>query len=371
MNRVRLVFFSVMAALLLFYSFSIPVGAFSLVECRQDLNVDGNTFVYYIQPYVVPGIYAASGSGSYSTNVYNITSGSGAPAAFNLNGEKSGFFRQFNLPLQIPAPTKMILSSMYDYLLATDYLAVNLVFETYDSDLSLNYLSSQLTEGVKWVTVGNLGDLKRCKLVFDTSNRSVLDTVLSKLYSGNYIMQIPIYTSASNKTGYFSTFYITNSPNSVPSPGGDDSSDNQLIVNGIENLEAAVIDAIQSGITNLSQVIVSQNQAVLDGMQQQTDMIINIGDDVDMSITNLNDLNAVQDKSDEITNQIYQKIDEGEVEQVLTQRVSDIQDENINDAGFGFVGSLMQRIFDMGFGQVILVSLTLAMAMFVIGRKMG
>ena len=144
-----------------------------------------------------------------------------------------------------------------------------------------------------------------------------------------------------------------------------------MIVQGLENVEEAVRTSVAQGASQISSVIVQETQKITDGIEQQTETLITLGSDVDMSVTGRDELTSVQEQQEAITNEIYQKIDSGEVEIVVSQKLMDLNSDNFARSGFTWVGSVMQRTFDLGFGELIVMCLTLGVALFVIGRKMG
>lgn len=220
--------------------------------------------------------------------------------------------------------------------------------------------------GTKFAYKSHLGDLYRYTLFLDNSSDTV-NAVLSALYN-NQVFQMRFaleFTKAFSATAYFSPLLISTNP----AGPGILSSDAEIIVEGLEHLEEAVKTAIQSGVTDVSRVIVQETTKVTDKLDEVTQTIINVGSDIDMSV-DTSKLTSAQERSDALTAEIYSKIDSGEVETVITRRLSDPVSDSYNHAGFQLVGGWMQRIFDMGFGTIIFMCLTLGVSLFIIGRRM-
>lgn len=148
-----------------------------------------------------------------------------------------------------------------------------------------------------------------------------------------------------------------------------DAKQTTIIVNGFANLESAIETSVASGVTQLEEVIVRETQALSDAFAIHTDTIINVGSEEDVSIDN-SELTSVQEREQIIRDKIKEKLDSNEViTQLEDVNFSSVSSDNVNDSTFEWLSDTMQRIFDMGFGEVIILSLTFALSMFIIGRR--
>lgn len=304
----------------------------------------------------------------------DISSSSEAPLAIRFYGDYSDmtsalltgyFYYPFAFyPVTADLPQSELLSSA----LQTGTLSFTFNVEFYGSDETFhpNTLFEVPVFGTKFAYKSHLGDLYRYTLFLDNSSDTV-NGVISALYNNqNFKMRFDV----SGKSGFSATVYF--SPLLVstnPAGPGILSSDAEIIVEGLDHLEEAVTTAIQSGVTDVSRVIVQETTKVTDKLDEVTQTIINVGSDVDMSLDN-SKLTSIQERSDQLSDQIYSKIDSGEVETVITRRLSDSVADSYNHDGFQLVGGWMQRIFDMGFGTIIFMCLTLGVSLFIIGRRM-
>ncbi len=365
------------AALLLLYSFVVPVGALDWVERGSGGLVD-----LYIVPKHNPNLEMYLWNTSLSDHLTetlitttDITAGSGAPLAIRFNFPKVSSFvgwadSVFMWKPLIDPVSSITRSELMDSLIATDYIGFSWSVESFDSnfkpDLDISFY------GGKFAFVSTLGGLSRYTLFIP---RESIDSVVSDLYNGNISIYFKFFyrykqSSAKSLDLYFSNFTLTTNPAGIGMLP-DDGADLTVVVDGLENLEVAVNTAVSSGVEQLSSVVVQETTKITDSITEQTDTIINIGSDVDMSVPNRDELTSVQERQEAITNEIYDKINSGDVETVVSQKLSDLNSDSLNRSGFSWVGSLMQKTFDLGFGELIVMCLTLGVALFVIGRRMG
>lgn len=370
------------AALLLLYSFVVPSSAMSLSDCTVTINRNGNLVDIYLQPYFSSGdVTFYKGDNSYIFTATNLTEGSNAPLCVQLYNNATGYSSSFStykgtLLLRFPQLTGITNTELMSRVDSTDYIIISLDFETFDNSVTNNIKPDLDTTllGSSFAFTSQLGDLKRYTWFIDKDS-SQLNSVISNLYAGNFSMYLPVswkYDGKRSKTVtlYSSCLYLSNNPygHDLVIPDADNT---QVVVDGLENLEVAVNTAVSSGVEQLSSVVVQETTKITDSITEQTDTIINIGSDVDMSVPNRDELTSVQERQEAITNEIYDKINSGDVETVVSQKLSDLNTDSLNRSGFSWVGSLMQKTFDLGFGELIVMCLTLGVALFVIGRRMG
>lgn len=314
---------------------------------------------------------------SLPVSVSDLTSESDAPLAVNFvisphstiyNPYVSGTFTYtFGFYPVTSDLTRRDLLDSYD---KTGSLSVTFNVEFFGSDKnfhpSLDYVVVPFQ--TKFIFKSNIGDLYRYSLF--TSDSSSASAVVDSVFSNstfNMVFDAKFNIKEGfSATCYFSPLLISTNP---AGPGLIDGGDAEIIVDGLDHLEEAMNVAIQSGVSDISRVIVQETTKVTDKLDEVTQTIINVGSDVDMSV-DTSKLTSAQERSDALTAEIYSKIDSGEVETVITRRLSDPVSDSYNHAGFQLVGGWMQRIFDMGFGTIIFMCLTLGVSLFIIGRRM-
>lgn len=323
-----------------------------------------------------PNCYLYYDDTGIKMSVTDLTAESDAPLAvkFDCPGSgsiytKSGIFTYtFGF---YPVTSDLSRSDILDSYDKTGTLSVTFNCEFFGSDSNFH---PSLTEVVvpfksKFIFKSSLGDMYRYTL-FASNDASAASSVVSSVFdNGTFDMKFDSRFTLKygfSATCYFSPLLISTNPAGAGMIEGGDS---QIIVDGLENLEDAMNTAISSGVDKVSQVIVQETTKVTDKLDEVTQTIIDVGSDIDMSIDN-SGLTSIQDRSKKISDQIYDKIDSGQVETVVTRRLSDSVADSYNHAGFELVGGWMQRIFDMGFGTIIFMCLTLGVSLFIIGRRM-
>lgn len=398
----------VCAALLLLYSFLLP--SFASVTWGENGIFDGRVQAHlpldtpdagynYFAPELLQDVTSGKPpvTTTYNQGIYvsmsDVTFGSGAPFAVQFT-MPTGWWNKmyFYFRPRFDALTGITQSQIVDCVNATGYLVVYWQMETYEIVLYNNQVAQDSGNpqvqpsldignyGGSWVLRGQYGDLVRYVYTIPLTSPDIWDAV-SDILNGTFAPLWRMDISGNDNTPisdnepfditmYFSNLLISSNPDG---PGRiiDSGMDVQLIVQGLENVEEAVRTSVAQGASQISSVIVQETQKITDGIEQQTETLITLGSDVDMSVTGRDELTSVQEQQEAITNEIYQKIDSGEVEIVVSQQLMDLDSDNFSRSGFTWVGSVMQRTFDLGFGELIVMCLTLGVALFVIGRKMG
>lgn len=369
------------AALLLFYAFAVP----SFAAPRDPIAVSRSPNGYLI--YDVP---------IYSTSILPLYNYYGFVQSLSPSYVTSDY--SFNLSVNYSASNLIYESHYGDITFTTAIMSQQQYLDILDSYFSSGYLFISLTltseilagnsinsashildtsvlwYGSKWSVVSYFGNVRQYSVIL--SDPDVVRSLLSGLLSGHALLgsQMPAVrvSMSADKYGdysfnlYFDPLHISTEPNEVVFvPDGN----TVLIVEGMENLQESIEEAIQSGVDQLSDVIVRESKQISDSIYEQTDTLIHLGDDVDMSL-DLSGLDDIQSKEAALTQEIYSRLDTGQVESVVSQYLMDVNSENFNRTGFEWVGNTMQRVFDLGFGEVILSCLTIGVALFVIGRKM-
>lgn len=314
--------------------------------------------------------------GSVPILVRDVTSDSSAPLAveFSYSGGgsslylKSGYF-SYTFGFH-PVTADLSRSDILDSYGKTGTLSVTFNVEFFGSDSTFHPSLEDVVVPFKskFVFKSKLGDMYRYTL-FTSDSASASDVISSVFNNSTFDMKFFAKFALGKGLSalcYFSPLLISTNP---AGPGLIDGGDAEIIVDGLDHLEEALTTAVQSGVSDISRVIVQETTKVTDKLDEVTQTIINVGSDVDMSV-DTSKLTSVQERSDALTDEIYSKIDSGEVETVITRRLSDPVSDSYNHSGFQLVGGWMQRIFDMGFGTIIFMCLTLGVSLFIIGRRM-
>ncbi len=259
------------------------------------------------------------------------------------------------------------------------------------------------TSSAAWIVVSQFDDYVKMQSYYTVNSDSdVMSAVVSWLFGEISDPTVPIWkgnasgVSTTAKVGNFNSCYafgydfssstysrghvfnldagltllpMTLSTGTISDEALADAKQTTIIVNGFANLESAIETSVASGVTQLEEVIVRETQALSDAFAIHTDTIINVGSEEDVSLDN-SELTSVQEREQIIRDKIKEKLDSNEViTQIEDVNLSSVSSDNVNDSTFEWLSDTMQRIFDMGFGEVIILSLTFALSMFIIGRR--